>query len=170
MKTYNEKSPLIGSFILGVIVSVIFINLFITDRSDKKITYLPKFEITNPKFFPIVTVQGTYLKSNRDINLVNLECYLDKGICLESTVFITRDGITGMVPLKEYEIIEKTPTRIVAKYEGLAAFHMFTVDLATKKAIFKNEANTDSSDVVIYELEDGMKVLEKYNDLGRDEK
>lgn len=143
------------SFLGGFFVSTLF------KENSLNITYLQKFEIqdSSPDY---ITVKGAYRDSSQDINLVNFECNLQTDTCIESPTFITKDGITGVVQLKEYKIIDKSPTRIVAEYRGLAAFHTFTIDLATKKASFKNEDN-DSSNFETYELVDGQTLLESLN-------
>lgn len=110
-----------------------------------------------------VRVSGSYLDESNDLNMSSFECNLTQKSCVESSVFITKGGITGIVPLKEYYIMEKTPTRIVAKYDGLASSHMIIIDLAERKATFKAQSNTNSSDFDIYELEDGETTLSKIN-------
>lgn len=146
-------------------ILVAFVGGFLVSNFSKEksleITYLQKFEIqdSSPDY---ITVKGAYKDSSQDINLVNLECNLKTDTCVESPTFITKDGITGIVQLKEYKIIDKSPTRVVAEYRGLAAFHTFTIDLATKKASFKNEGN-DSSDFETYELVDGQTILDSLN-------
>lgn len=146
-------------------ILIAFVGGFLVSNFSKEksleITYLQKFEIqdSSPDY---ITVKGAYKDSSQDINLVNLECNLKTDTCVESPTFITKDGITGIVQLKEYKIIDKSPTRVVAEYRGLAAFHTFTIDLATKKASFKNEDN-DSSNFETYELVDGQTILDSLN-------
>ena len=151
MKTKISVAILI-SFIGGFLVS----NLI--QKSSLDITYLEKFDIKDysPEF---IRVKGVYKDTSNDINIINLECNLQTDSCIESPTFITKDGIVGVVQLKEYRIIDKSPTRIVAEYRGLAAFHTFTIDLATKKVSFKNEDN-DSQNFETYELVDGQTILE----------
>lgn len=148
---------------LAILVGLLggyFISGFSQENSIE-ITYLQKFEIQDysPEY---IRVQGAYKDSLQDINLVNLECNLQTDSCIESPTFINKDGIVGVVQLKEYKIIDKSPTRIVAEYRGLAAFHTFTIDLATKKVSFKNEDN-DSSNFETYELVDGQTILDSLN-------
>lgn len=128
--------------------------------SGRKITFLQNFEI-NESVPPLLNIHGTYIDRSNDLNIVSLECNISVNTCTESSVFVLESGITGMSPIKEYSIIEKTPTRTVAKYEGLAAYHMFIIDLAERKVTFKGQSNTNPSDVDLYPLEDGLASLRK---------
>lgn len=151
------KLKLIFEILIAFIVGFFASGFF--KESTLGITYLQEFEINDysPEF---VRVQGVYEDSSYDINLINFECNLETNTCVESPTFITKEGIVGAVPFKDYKIIDKSATRIVAKYQGLAAFHTYTIDLATKKVHFKNEDN-DSSSFETYELVDGHTILEK---------
>ena len=136
---------------IGFVLGILVVFLYRGDASSggKKITYLQEFEISD--YSPeMILVKGSYVDSSNDLNLVSLECILTSNTCTETMVFVTEDGI-----------IESTPTRIVARYDGLSAFHMFTIDLAMKKVVFKNESNTNSNDASVYELEDGNISLSK---------
>lgn len=149
--------------ILGFAFGILAMALFNYLSSEKhlSVTYLQELEIEDlsPE---MIRVRGAYIDSSDDINMILLECYLQRNICNEIPVFITKEGIVGIVQSKEYAIIDKSPTRIVAKYEGLEASHVFTIDLATKQVAFKNEDN-DSSSFRIYELGGGEAILRQIN-------
>jgi hypothetical protein len=155
-----NKKLLLVSIIAVAVLAILLVPraLHLLNNQSLKITYLQEFEIAD--YSPeLIAVKGTYTDSVGSVNIVSLECRLLLDTCTEVLVFITDDGVTGIVDSKEYTIIEKSPTRIVARYDGFAAFHMFTIDLATKKATFKNEAYDNPSDVGIYDLVDGNSIL-----------
>ncbi len=145
-------------FALGVLTTILVIHVY--QAPGRKITLLQNFEI-NDSFPPYLNIHGTYVNRNDDLHIVSLECNVSVDTCTESSVFVLESGITGMSPVKDYSVIEKTPTRIVAKYEGLAAYHMFIIDLAERKVTFKAQSNTNPSDVDLYQLEDGLASLKK---------
>ena len=147
-------------FVLGVLSAILVTHVY--EGPGRKITFLQSFEI-NDSFLPYLKIHGTYVDRSNDLNIVSLECNLSVNTCTESSVFVLESGIAGMPATKDYSIIEKTPTRVVAKYEGLAAHHMFIIDLAERKVTFKAQSNTDPSDVDLYQLEDGLNSLNKLN-------
>lgn len=124
------------------------------------VNYLPEFDL-NDTFYPYVEFKGAkYDESNIDI--VSFNCDLEAGVCYESLAYILGTGGAGNIGIKEYKVIESTPTRIVAEFEGLAAIHSYVIDLALEEVTFKNQGKQNSDDVAFQDVMDGSKALEGF--------
>lgn len=133
-------------------------GFFIGQNSSQpyQLVYAQKFEITD-RSPESVRVRGSYADSV-GLNMFVLECNMVNDYCIESPSFITKDGVAGVVETKAYAIIEKSPTRIVAEYHGLATTHRFIIDLALKEVTFTEE-DIETGQVQNHKVVDGESVI-----------
>lgn len=156
------KTPLIAitALAIGSITTLIATGYF--NQSAISIDYIPPFEIDTTLQDELISVKGSYISSD-SVHIVSLDCYLVDGTCIESSSYVSKEGLSDVFAPKTYEIIEQSPTRIVAEYYGLATTHSYVVDLASEKVTFKNKSNTDPTDVATYDLVDGQVSLVNIN-------
>lgn len=145
------------AFVFGVLITSFF--FYNSANSNLNVRFISSFELRQPSVDHI-SIRGSY-KNESGIDNVNLECYLQDNICREASSYFLRDGVFGMGIMKDYTVIEKTPTKVVAVYEGIAAIHSFIIELDKHKVTFKNQSKNDPSDVRLYELENGVDAIKK---------
>lgn len=150
----------LSAFMIGSVVTLLATGYF--TQSAISIDYIPPFEIDTTLQDELISVKGSYISTN-SVHIVSLDCYLIDGICIESSSYVSTEGLSDVFAPKTYEIIEQSPTRIVSEYYGLAAIHSYVVDLASEKVTFKNKSNTDPSDVATHDLVDGQVSLANIN-------
>ena len=73
------------------------------------------------------------------IDIVRVNCITDFKICNYFGFGITEDGIGVLYDTKTYSIMEQSPSRILAEYEGLAQTHYVEINLVTEEVTFTEQ-------------------------------
>ncbi len=155
------KQILINKFTLGLIFGVLCFYALQTlfREPQKEIKYLGNFEL-NQTLKNYLSIRGTYAVNKELVNVL-LECDLNIKTCTESTFNVSTDGIAGLGVMNTYQVIEATPSKIIAQLEGLGAIHSYIIELDKNVVTFKSQSKQNSSDVDFYVLENGMDTLKK---------
>ena len=154
MEKYHK--PIFFIF-MGIILAGLF-NL-IKPETGIKISHLDvEIYDSHP---PFLKVKGNYIESDKTVYSIQLDCYLDKKICTESSFLILKNGSIGIGSLREFSVIENTPTKVVVQYKSGYANYTYIIELDKREIYLKNQSNPDSSDFNIYKLKSGAEILKE---------
>jgi len=144
----------------GVLITMGVISFL---REGPEVSYIPKFEI-NQSYKPVILIEGSIFNKAFEgtLEVYKINCDIGSLKCYENSAFILDIGALGLGTQKEYVIIENTPSKIVAEFKGFAASHYWIIELDKNIVTFKNQSNSNSSDVALFQLEDGSESLRKY--------
>lgn len=144
--------------IIGLLIG--YFGAVILKKDFVSISYMTKFEL-NDAWLPRVIIRGSY-NSGARINSVNLDCNLELKKCNESSMFImSKTGIVGLNYQTEYEIIENTPSKVIAETKDRNTTFSYIIDFDKRIVTFKRQSNINVNDINLYVLEDSESVIKK---------